>query len=225
MRKTILNTIIVGLLSLAFVNTYAQRPALDNNQEYKNKIDIGFSDGLPIHFTLAWGNILRNLTADVFGKVFIDEDKRYNRVENITRGLPLVVRVHYWNQVSNRIYVGAGLSYLGTTREKIYQNTSNPSDRFMVKNSYKFILIQGQFRFDYLQRERFRLYGKAGVGLMSIFYNREESRTHRKSQSTAFGPTFDINPIGLEFGKNIGGYLEVGVGVQGFIQGGMFFKF
>lgn len=225
MRQIILNTILVSLLLLVFLNTNAQSSVIESNQDYKHKIDIGFSDGLPIHFTLAWSDIIQSIPADVFGKVFIDEDKRYNRVENITRGLPLVVRVHYWNQVSNRIYVGAGLSYLGTTREKIYQNTSNPSDRFMVKNSYKFILIQGQFRFDYLQRERFRLYGKAGVGLMSIFYNREENRNHNHSQSTAFGPTFDINPIGLEFGKNIGGYLEVGVGVQGFIQGGMFFKF
>ncbi len=225
MRKTILNTIIVGLLSLAFVNTYAQGPALDNNQEYKNKIDIGFSDGLPIHFSIAWGNILQNLTADVFGKVFIDEDKIYNRERTVSKGFPFVVRAHYWNQVSNRIYVGAGISYLGTTLEKRYQNSSNPLDQFMVKDNYKLSFIQGQFRIDYLQKESFRLYGKAGIGLMSIFHTKEESRTHRKSQSTTFGATFDINPIGLEFGKNIGGYLEAGIGVQGFIQGGMFFKF
>lgn len=225
MKNIILNITLTSLLSLVFFNINAQGPAIEINQDYKHKIDIGFSDGLPIHFTLAWSDIIQSIPADIYGKVFIDEDNRYNREGNITKGFPLVFRAHYWNQVSNRIYVGGGLSYLGTTREKTYQNTSNPSDQFMVKNSYKFILIQGQFRFDYLQRERFRLYGKAGVGLMSIFYNREENRDHNHSQSTAFGPTFDINPIGLEFGENIGGYLEVGVGVQGFIQGGMFFKF
>ena len=79
------------------------------------------------------------------------------------------------------------------------------------------ISVLPEFRFNYLPREKFCLYGTAAVGVMLLGGD-------NIIESAAFN--FQLNPIGIEFGKRLYGFAELGAGLCFLgVRGGLGIRF
>jgi opacity protein-like surface antigen len=78
----------------------------------------------------------------------------------------------------------------------------------------------------YICSEKFTMYGLAGIGgtLYTLNYVDHKNNSQNDSNTNPY-MTFQVTPIGLRFGKNIGGFLEFGFGYRGIVNAGMFMKF
>lgn len=89
-----------------------------------------------------------------------------------------------------------------------------------------FLSTHAQMRFDYLQREWVRLYGKAAAGISFVSNESYSSMYNGDNYSSSF-PMFSaqLSPIGIEVGKQFGGYLDAGIGTKGLFELGLYYKF
>ncbi|RXM38962.1 hypothetical protein BOQ62_14255 [Chryseobacterium sp. CH21] len=76
----------------------------------------------------------------------------------------------------------------------------------------------------WFNREKFRMYSgvAAGVTFNSHKYNLKDQK-ETKSTDTIFG--FNVLPIGFRYGGDFGVFLETNLGMKGFVQGGVSYKF
>lgn len=104
------------------------------------------------------------------------------------------------------------------------------SDRDIIQKSKrkKHSMLYGTVRFDYMQRNNFRLYRKAGVGF--IYYDYLEPKELNKNfldddvnEDIIFSG--QLNPIGFSYEtKKIGGYAELGIGTRELIETDIFLR-
>jgi opacity protein-like surface antigen len=80
--------------------------------------------------------------------------------------------------------------------------------------------------YDYIRSGKFTMYGLAGIGgtLYTLSYEDHNNNSLNDSNANPY-VAFQVTPIGLRFGKNIGGFLEFGFGYRGIVNAGMFVKF
>lgn len=78
--------------------------------------------------------------------------------------------------------------------------------------------------FYYLQKNRLRLYGLMGAGatFASATQNNFETDTHSRSNGTFFN--FQVTPIGVSYGKQWGGFAELGIGYRGILSFGAYYR-
>jgi hypothetical protein len=75
----------------------------------------------------------------------------------------------------------------------------------------------------YMNKENVRLYGFLGAGYS--FYNYKFTTTSGGSENenaTLNHFNFQVTPIGAAFGKNFGGFVELGLGYKGLVNIGLF---
>jgi opacity protein-like surface antigen len=83
-----------------------------------------------------------------------------------------------------------------------------------------------EVEYAYIRFEIFTMYGLAGIGgtLYTLKYE-DHNNSNQDDSNTNPYVTFQVIPIGLRFGKNVGGFLEFGFGYRGIVNAGMFVKF
>ncbi|GEM_PF-585310 len=79
--------------------------------------------------------------------------------------------------------------------------------------------------YNYVVSDKFKMYALAGLGgtLYTLRYKDFDDSRKNDSDATPYF-TFQITPVGLKFGKNIGGFLEFGFGYRGIINAGAFIR-
>ena len=80
-----------------------------------------------------------------------------------------------------------------------------------------------EITFNYLNANRFKLYGLAGAGCSYYRMNAKYDHADDKS-SGKFLFDFQLTPLGFKFGNTFGGFAEVGFGYKGIICVGLFTK-
>ncbi len=81
-----------------------------------------------------------------------------------------------------------------------------------------FVLADAKAR--WCRHQRWNFYSRLGIGPALSTYKLDEER------NTTIGYTFQVSPIGAEVGNDkIRGYLELGVGLQGFVNVGISHRF
>ena len=99
-----------------------------------------------------------------------------------------------------------------------YAIKKDGTEEIVRKGKYMTLIsVLPEFRFNYLPREKFCLYGTAAVGVMLLGGD-------NIIESTAFN--FQLNPIGIEFGKRLYGFAELGAGLCFLgVRGGLGIRF
>ena len=125
-------------------------------------------------------------------------------------------RLAYAFTPKNRWSYGAAFSYnysefdVFDTSEKIGEQS----------NSY--YTLAAETSFYYMKKQKTKLYGLLGVGATLVNIDVTDQTTQSSKSSNDSFINFQITPIGVSYGKNWGGFAEVGVGYRGLFSFGVF---
>lgn len=90
------------------------------------------------------------------------------------------------------------------------------------KNNYYTIAAEGKIK--YLNKSNFSLYGLLGAGA-TIYEQKYKASDNTTDDNSNVHINFQLTPIGIQFGKNIGAFAELGCGYKGIISAGIFARF
>lgn len=140
----------------------------------------------------------------------------------------------YYYHISKVVGIGGMLTYNNMHRDIIFkwQNNTDKTthqDKYGTATHHNISIIP-TFKFDWLRTKNFGMYSKAGVGA-TIMLERQKvdgasSDVNSKNNSTSVIPNFHLSLLGLEAGSTtVRGFVELGVGEQGFGVAGLRYKF
>ena len=125
----------------------------------------------------------------------------------------------YRRYLTKNLALSVAASYSEFTNE--YKASDNPKILFTAKNSF----VTGMAFLDlyYVNSESFQMYSGGGVGFVNV------SQTITDTSSTSSGQksiaAFQVTAAGFRFGKDFGGFLELGYGFHGILNAGVSYKF
>ncbi len=89
-------------------------------------------------------------------------------------------------------------------------------------NSTEAAIMGIETSFTYLNKNNLQLYALTGGG---IFYSRIWDKSPVTSDDELYGPTFQVTPIGIRYGKSVAAFAELGYGYKGIANLGVSLKF
>lgn len=129
------------------------------------------------------------------------------------------IHLGYKYHINSRFNVGGVFLYEYSTADAYNQNVR-------IGDFYKnFFTLAAEGGVNYIKSSYFSFYGLLGAGASIYNQKYKEDITNRKESQSIVHFNFQITPIGLKFGNNYGGYLELGFGYRGIISLGAFAKF
>lgn len=169
----------------------------------EGKSEIGISAGI-----LPTEDIV-NETLIRFVDLFFP-NRRHVSVDNVS------VFGSYKYFVSEKIAVGATVGYNSRAKPFNYENWNRRND------GVKVLTFAGEGSFYYLKRRDFGLYALAGMG---YFVVTSANYNNNNSDYNNFGLTLQLTPLGVRFGRKVGGFAEIGYGYKGLVNMGVNAKF
>lgn len=118
--------------------------------------------------------------------------------------------------VSEKIAVGATVGYNSRAKPFNYENWNRRNDGIEV------LTIAGEGSFYYLKRRNFGLYALGGMGCFIVTSGNYNTNY---SAYNDFGLTLQLTPLGVRFGRKVGGFAEIGYGYKGLVNMGVNIKF
>jgi len=103
-------------------------------------------------------------------------------------------------------------------------NSATPDQKREI-NRY-FMTFAMEPKFNYVSKPAFQLYGYLGLGATIVTFADATFDDGSKAEITRL-PYFNVHftPIGMRFGKEVGGFLEFGYGYKGILNAGVSFRF
>lgn len=204
LQKRELRTVVAVLL-LCLAAVVVPASAQDNNRKNELNIGLGFAND----FKLNW---VENLI-DIALTDELHENTDAMRHSGFFAG--------YKRHIDNRWAVGATVFYKSLERTR-----QTGEHRKKYSQDYWGLAVEGQYR--YFQRGFFSLYGLAGGAVYTCKEDYEESQSDKQSLSEhrTHSPkwAFQLSPVGIQLGYNIGGKMEFGYGYKGIVSCEFFVK-
>ena len=199
--KKILVMIAVTLMTVMSVN------AQSGYEDTKHEVGISygaFSNTTWMSIGDAMGTIL------TFGAVKYDDGKYVGPIA-----------VEYFYHINPVIGIGAIGAYAKETKDILIANENYGE----AKNS--FITVMPAAKFNWLRKKNFGMYSKIAAGLTFASKKEDYSKGNVENQSESkVGFNFQASAIGIEAGsETIRAFVELGVGEQGVLLGGIRAKF
>lgn len=121
----------------------------------------------------------------------------------------------YKYHLSERFSLGASGAYNAAAHEtRFFKWIDNgPRPRTLA--------IAAETNFFYLKRPRVNLYASMGAGFFGSWTNEYDGI----SETSYMSPTLHYSPIGVRVGKDVGGFVELGYGFKGLVNGGLSIRF
>ncbi|GAB6007970.1 outer membrane beta-barrel protein [Dysgonomonas reticulitermitis] len=187
----------VFLLSIIAIGATAQKG--------KHEVTVGFGLGTTSEFVDALADVIvSGLTQNAYSS-----DKSYTGAFHLG----------YKYGITDRFAAG------GTF---IYEN--GKSDAYFDKDkigkfSNNYYTIAAEAEYKYVRSGSFSLYGLLGAGatIYSQKYTANDNSKNESDNNAHFN--FQISPIGIKLGRNIGAFAEAGFGYKGIISAGLFARF
>lgn len=196
MRKKMIKT--NSILFISFLTFFIGLKSV-NAQEVsveKNEIRVSVSDG----FYLS--------TLDDFLSKLNSIDRGDYKYKDSAYGM---LHLNYQRRISDKIKMGVEVAYMRLE----YQNKRDKR----ISRTSNYFAVAPQFEYSYIKRNFFELYGNAFAGVG------RHSETVNKETVSTYGAYYQLNPIGIRVGKKLGGFLEAGFGIGGFVNFGVSYRF
>lgn len=127
-------------------------------------------------------------------------------------------RVSYAYTPQERWSFGGTLSYNHSKSDVFYK------EREIGKRTNNFITLAGETGFNYLNREKIRLYALVGAGLTYAVISETDHELRETFDSSDGIFNFHVSPIGIQIGQKWGGFAEAGFGYRGLLSAGVFYN-
>ena len=131
--------------------------------------------------------------------------------------------VGYRHWFSNRFSLGGAFAF-DVNSVKVYNGES--SDNQMREVNRYFMTFALEPKFNYIYRPNFQLYGYLGLGATIVTFADANFNDGTKADiSRVPYVNGQLTPIGARFGKEFGGFVEIGVGYKGILNAGISYRF
>jgi|26BtaG_2_1085354.scaffolds.fasta_scaffold00130_1 hypothetical protein len=125
-------------------------------------------------------------------------------------------RLAYAYTPKNRWSYGAAFSYSRSDFDVINQEGK------IGEQASSYYTLAAETTYYYMKKEKTKLYGLLGAGATFINMDVTDSASQSSTRSNDSFFNFQITPIGVSYGKNWGGFAEIGVGYRGLFSFGVF---
>ena len=132
------------------------------------------------------------------------------------------ITMEYFYHFNNpRLAVGGSFTYSKWDSDVLVRKSQTK----VGERNRNFFSVMPAFKSYWINKNNIGLYSKvaAGVGFLKCTDN--DFETHKKVDDNGCYFMFQLSFIGVEFGSKFRGFVEAGVGDQGFIQAGIRYKF
>ena len=132
------------------------------------------------------------------------------------------ITMEYFYHFNNpRLAVGGSFTYSKWDSDVLVRKSQTK----VGERNRNFFSVMPAFKSYWINKNNIGLYSKvaAGVGFLTCTDN--DFETHKKVDDNGCYFMFQLSFIGVEFGSKFRGFVEAGVGDQGFIQAGIRYKF
>ncbi len=126
------------------------------------------------------------------------------------------IALEYYHHVSPVISVGA----VGTIAGCSWSKSSDTSYK-NAKTTY--ISLMPSVKFSWLRKEHFGMYSKLAAG--AIFINSSADYNGKNDTESSVKFMGQVSALGMEFGSQVRGFVELGFGEQGILLAGLRCKF
>jgi hypothetical protein len=205
-------SLLCGLLFCTFTNNLHAQTNLD----LKHELYAGYGQGSVPQFGISFGFIIGNALGNAIANGII------TRLGG--------TGVTYTEKITGTGSISMGYNYYPARRWSIgLQGVfERVNDRLEFSNGNAGIsrvdVISGMVRTDFrwINKPGFKFYSGAAIGGAAYhYYDVDDSSNSDRD----FGVAFAVTPLGLRFGKNIGIFLEGGIGWDGLIKAGISGRF
>jgi hypothetical protein len=205
MKKT-LSVLLLCCLMMAAPTLKAQtsQPLPTINEACPHEVSAGYGISL--------AGIAFNTLVDVAGKALeISEADIASVKSGGSRG---IINAGYLYHTSKVFAVGGNVGY-----NRLSVNLQDKTGSLTAASANIFFAMAG-IKLNWFRYDIFGMYSKFGLGAMCINGNLME-----EYGDTLWLPTAQITPIGMEIGRQLCGFLELGAGMQGILQAGVKYHF
>jgi hypothetical protein len=216
--KKIISIIILTMIVFNLSNLRAEEQPKNSFHEF----NLGY--GLAYTTTSFWYSGFSFLVVDIFSFTSVQiRDIRPAGCFSLSYGY------HFNPHIAIRF--SAGLDPSTASYYRVVYGTNGPLDTIAEKTgklNTKSVLANIEVEWGYMHKEWVRLYGYAGLGL-DLFvetYKPQEGVVNAGNQKTVVFPFFNFHvcPIGIKFGKKFGGMFEFGLGYNGIVRAGIYYR-
>ena len=161
-------------------------------------------------------NQLFSMVGDFLGTVFtLGQAVQPNKYFVLTPSMGY----KYW--FNKRVGLGIHYAFDFNSVKVIHHPVEDYHNADTVIHKRYFHTFAVEFGINYIHKPAFQLYGNVGMGVTLIQFSNNNAETGLKQF-----PFFNMNvvPLGMRFGKNVGGFIEFGWGYKGFINAGLSVK-
>lgn len=173
-----------------------------NSYSQKNQISAGYGVGS--------SNQILDIFENVFSTIFLPT-ATLNETSSMGE-----FRLAYAYTPKERWHYGAAFSYSQTD----YDVTDNGAKIGEQVNAYYTIAAETSYSF--LKKEKLNLYSLLGAGATIATSEQKTTYSTGDSHDTFFN--FQVTPFGISYGKQWGGFAEVGFGYRGILSFGAFYN-
>jgi len=200
--------VAVALIAAMNVNVNAQ-----SNSELKNEVSVTYGAGYMSAIIDAFGAGLGDAIVD-----YATDRDWANDSYSGTFG------VEYFRHLNNpKLAVGGIATYTHYGEDVI---NKNENDKVVGERSRNYFTVMPAIKYNWVNKEHFAFYSKAAAGVMVLFDEDTDKENSKYSNSDTFTTfTFQVSPVGVEFGGTVRGFVELGFGEQGIALAGLKYKF
>ena len=132
------------------------------------------------------------------------------------------ITAEYFYHFNNpRLAVGGSLSYSKWDSDVL----NRKSHEKVGECNRNFFSVMPSVKYYWVNKNHFGLYSKAAAGVGILTNKSKDFETMKDKKETSVYFMFQASLIGAEFGGKVRGFVELGVGDQGFLQAGIRYKF
>ncbi len=133
------------------------------------------------------------------------------------------ISIEYFRHFNNpKLAIGAFVSYSKWDSD-IQKKGGNHEKVGERKRNY--FAVMPAIKYYWVNKNSFGLYSKGAVGVAVLNSTVKDLATNTSKDESSTHFMYQLSLIGAEFGKQFRGFVEAGVGEQGFIQAGVRYKF
>lgn len=180
------------------------------NEDLKHEIGISYGVGLS---TISDG-IGHGIGSGIFDSMTghkWDNDRRFG-----------TLAAEYFYHLDNPKVAVGGIATFAQYGEDVLRKSN---DEKIGKRTRNYISLMPSMKYYWLNKNYYGLYTKLAAGAMLLLDNQKDYTDNEKSNSSKAYFAFQVSALGFEFGAKFRGFIEVGVGEQGIVLGGLKMKF
>lgn len=201
--KKVLLMVVATIMTTMSVNA--------QNEDLKHEIGVSYGAGVSC-IGDGIGNAMGRGIWDSMAGYKWDNDKQFGS---------LGVEYFYHLSDNPKLAVGGIVTYAQYGEDVIKKST----DQKIGDRTRRYISLMPAMKYYWVNKNSYGVYSKAAAGAMLLTEKSNDDENNKTDNDSKVYFMWQVSAIGFEIGGKFRGFIEVGVGEQGIVLGGLKYKF